>query len=34
MRISVRLAIILVVFSGHALAKGKKGAAKDAKSGA
>src|SRR5258708_1588436 len=33
MRISVRLAIILVVFSGSALAKGKKGAA-NAKGGA
>jgi hypothetical protein len=33
MRISVRLAIILVVFSGHAFAKGKKGAESDAKSG-
>src|SRR5450432_2907914 len=33
MRISLRLAIILVIFSGHALAKGKKGAG-DAKSGA
>jgi len=33
MRTSIRVAIILVVFSGHALAKGKK-AAGDAKSGA
>jgi hypothetical protein len=33
MRISVRVAIILVIFSGHALAKGKKGA-DAAKSGA
>src|SRR4051812_26847605 len=33
MRTSIRVAIILVVFSGHALAKDKK-PAKDAKSGA
>jgi hypothetical protein len=33
MRISVRVAIILVIFSGHALAKGKKGA-DEGKSGA